>query len=53
LGRYWPLVGPQITLYIPREELFIGINKITILELQRIPENGIVKFSNRAKLDGK
>ena len=30
LGRYWPLVGPQITMYIPHELLKVGNNQIVI-----------------------
>lgn len=52
LGRYWPLVGPQITLYVPKEILRIGANKITMLELEKAPESGIVTFSDRPNLDG-
>lgn len=52
LGRYWPLVGPQITVYVPREILRVGTNKITMLELERAPENGIVTFSEKPNLDG-
>ncbi len=52
LGRYWPLVGPQITLYIPKELLSIGNNKLTLIELQRATDNAIISFSDYAKLDG-
>lgn len=52
LGRYWPLGGPQITLYLPKELLREGENFLTILELQRAPENGFIDFSDSAKLDG-
>lgn len=52
LGRYWPLVGPQITIYVPKEILRVGTNKIAMLELQMAPETGIVTFSDTANLDG-
>jgi beta-galactosidase len=52
LGRYWPLVGPQITLYVPKEILREGTNKITLVELEKAPENGKIIFSNMANLDG-
>jgi beta-galactosidase len=52
LGRYWPLVGPQITLYVPKEILRIGLNKITMIELERAPESGIVSFDSKPNLDG-
>ncbi|XP_070521041.1 beta-galactosidase [Cardiocondyla obscurior] len=37
LGRYWPVVGPQITLYIPAPYLRIGQNELIILELEYVP----------------
>lgn len=52
LGRYWPLVGPQITIYVPKEILRVGTNKITMLELQMAPESGQVTFSDTPNLDG-
>ena len=52
LGRYWPIVGPQVTLYIPRELLRVGSNKIVMLELQMAPENGQVSFTDTPNLDG-
>lgn len=52
LGRYWPLVGPQITLYIPKEILRVGTNKIMMLELEKAPENGLVNFTDTPNLDG-
>lgn len=47
LGRYWPLVGPQITMYIPRELLKVGNNQIVIVELQKAPLNGMMEFSDK------
>lgn len=52
LGRYWPLVGPQITLYVPKELLRVGANSLVMLELQMAPENGLVQFSDTPNLDG-
>jgi len=52
LGRYWPLVGPQITLYCPKEVLRVGTNKITMIELQQAPDNGQVAFTDTPNLDG-
>ena len=52
LGRYWPMVGPQITLYLPKEILKVGTNKIAMLELEKAPESGIVTFSETPNLDG-
>lgn len=47
LGRYWPLVGPQITMYVPKEILRKKGNSIAIVELQKAPINGELKFSNQ------
>lgn len=52
LGRYWPLAGPQITLYVPKEILKIGINTITMLELQLAPESGKISLTDAPNLDG-
>ena len=37
LGRYWPVVGPQETLYLPAPLLRHGKNTIVVLELERSP----------------
>lgn len=52
LGRYWPLVGPQITLYVPKEILRVGVNKVMMLELEKAPEDGKIKFTDTPNLDG-
>ncbi|KAB7501273.1 Beta-galactosidase, partial [Armadillidium nasatum] len=39
LGRYWPAVGPQVTLYIPSGLLHFDDNKILLLELEKAPCN--------------
>lgn len=52
LGRYWPVIGPQITLYLPKELLEQGTNKIVLIELQKAPDNGIVFFTDTPNLDG-
>lgn len=44
LGRYWPVVGPQITLYVPKEVFVRGTNKLVLLEFQYSPENSTVEF---------
>jgi beta-galactosidase len=36
LGRYWS-IGPQMTMYIPKEHLNHGDNSIVVLELQKAP----------------
>lgn len=52
LGRYWPLVGPQITLYVPKDLLRVGTNKIALLELQQAPEDCQISFTDTPNLDG-
>ncbi|XP_045581056.2 beta-galactosidase isoform X1 [Procambarus clarkii] len=37
LGRYWPEVGPQVTLYVPRSALTQGTNTLLLLELEASP----------------
>lgn len=52
LGRYWPVIGPQITLYVPKELLLFGMNKIVLIELQKAPDNRSVVFTDTPNLDG-
>ncbi|KAH8377793.1 hypothetical protein KR093_007167 [Drosophila rubida] len=58
LGRYWPLAGPQITLYVPNELLKVGENSLVLLEYQRANKtvNGselpAVQLDAVAQLDG-
>lgn len=51
LGRYWPLVGPQITLYVPMGILKIGSNEIIIVEYQKAPKDLKIQFTDKPKLD--
>jgi len=44
LGRYWPLVGPQMTLYIPAPYLRTGENDLIILELEYVSQTRKMKF---------
>ncbi|KAF0288395.1 Beta-galactosidase [Amphibalanus amphitrite] len=37
LGRYWPAVGPQMTLYVPAPFLRAGENTVTLLEMDGAP----------------
>ncbi|CAL4183475.1 unnamed protein product [Meganyctiphanes norvegica] len=37
LGRYWPVMGPQVTLYIPAGVLQKGTNILMLLELEASP----------------
>lgn len=54
LGRYWPAVGPQITLYVPGDILVKGKNEIVIIETERISprNNNYVRFTDTNILDG-
>ena len=36
LGRYWPVLGPQVTLYVPRSVLKCGQNQVILFEQERI-----------------
>lgn len=52
VGRYWPLVGPQITMYIPAGLLKPGKNEFVILELQKANVPSTITFQTTAILDG-
>lgn len=52
LGRYWPLVGPQTTLYVPKELLRHGENTIVLVEFQQKRTDLLVKFVDAPQLDG-
>lgn len=51
LGRYWPTLGPQVTLYVPAAYLQSGINTLVILELEHVPENRAMEFQTEPVLD--
>lgn len=51
LGRYWPLVGPQITLYVPAPYLKRGNNSLVLLELENVPESRVIEFQDTPILD--
>lgn len=51
LGRYWPVIGPQVTMYLPKELLNVGSNEITLVELQRAPTDKLIHFTDNAILD--
>ncbi|KAL5284162.1 GLB1L.2 family protein [Megaselia abdita] len=53
LGRYWPIVGPQLTQFIPKELMKVGINEVVLVEYQRNPIDFRMKFTPIPKLDGK
>ncbi|XP_050453889.1 beta-galactosidase isoform X2 [Cataglyphis hispanica] len=44
LGRYWPLVGPQKTLYVPAPYLRTGENELILLELEYVSQTRKMKF---------
>lgn len=57
LGRYWPLVGPQTTLYLPKDLLNVGMNTLVLLEYQRTNLNEAtgeytVTLDDKPQLDG-
>lgn len=52
LGRYWPLVGPQTTLYLPKGLLRHGENSVALIEFQQKRADLQLKFVDAAKLDG-
>ena len=39
-------------MYIPYELLKEGLNKITMIELQKAPESNTITFSDKPNLDG-
>ena len=39
LGWYWPLLGPQETLYVPGAVLHPGRNEFVLLELEHAPQH--------------
>lgn len=47
LGRYWS-IGPQMTMYIPKEHLKHGDNSIVLLELQKAPLDLQLNFADAA-----
>ena len=51
LGRYWPQVGPQKTLYVPGSFLNIGNNELIILEFVYVPKYPKMKFQTTPILD--
>lgn len=52
LGRYWPVVGPQVTIYVPKEILKQGQNYVVVIEYQMMPDSSEMQLINEAKLDG-
>ncbi|CAN8004535.1 unnamed protein product [Ixodes hexagonus] len=55
LGRYWPSIGPQVTLYVPGTLLFPypKSNLLVLFEMEVAPEGAkTVKFVNVPNIDG-
>ena len=53
LGRYWPGMGPQVTLYVPRPFLVSGVNTLVLFELERDRRNTmLVNLTNRHIING-
>lgn len=53
LGRYWPLAGPQVTLYVPRHILVRGKNELVIIEYQKdVRGEAVIGFTDTPNLDG-
>jgi beta-galactosidase len=47
MGRYWPLAGPQISTFIPKDLLKVGKNKFTIIEQQMAPQDITMNFVDK------
>ena len=60
LGRYWPVQGPQVTLYVPKFYLkpWPMKNRLIVVEQEKAPcvKNGdpacVVEFVDQPILDG-
>uniref|UniRef100_A0A2H8TM91 Beta-galactosidase n=1 Tax=Melanaphis sacchari TaxID=742174 RepID=A0A2H8TM91_9HEMI len=54
LGRYWPLAGPQVTLYVPATFLKPppNINTLVMFELENAPQDLAIKFVDKPILNG-
>ncbi|XP_012156568.1 beta-galactosidase [Ceratitis capitata] len=52
LGRYWPVAGPQVTIYVPREVLKSGETRILLIEYQRAGPANEITFTDTPNLDG-
>ena len=56
IGRYWPVVGPQQTLYIPGSVMSTGASKLMLVELDNspceFPETCFVEFVSIPAING-
>lgn len=48
IGRYWPIVGPQVSLYVPLQLLKKGENTIVVVEYQKAKSDHMIKFVDKA-----
>lgn len=48
LGRYWQAMVPQRTMFVSRHLLRPGANSVVLLELERMPADPQLAFSERA-----
>ncbi|XP_016961179.1 beta-galactosidase [Drosophila biarmipes] len=53
LGRYWPLVGPQVTLYVPAPVLKVGSNRLVVVEYQQTPTSQELHFRDTPILNAR
>ncbi|XP_045618256.2 beta-galactosidase [Procambarus clarkii] len=56
LGRYWPEIGPQVTLYVPSGILKTGSNTLLVLEFEvspcLLPDSCFVTLQNTHEING-
>lgn len=54
LGRYWPVRGPQITLYVPKSVLlpYPQTNQIVLFEQEQGSSTSIIQFDSVSQIDG-
>jgi beta-galactosidase len=52
LGKFWPLVGPQMTLFLPSSILNPRDNKVLVVELERPPIHLTMDFVDQPELNG-
>ncbi|XP_030374180.1 beta-galactosidase [Scaptodrosophila lebanonensis] len=53
LGRYWPLVGPQVTLFVPAPVLKVGNNRLIVVEYQQAPITQQLVFRDKPILNAR
>lgn len=46
LGRYWPLAGPLLTMYLPKDLLKKENNSIVVVEMEQAPKDNKINFLN-------